>query len=206
MQIPFEKKSYRAPIFGSIAIGLVLLLILAYWRISSLTASVAVIQAQPSPPASEGNTSRGQAQESHVRELLNKEGYEQPLGNNDVAIRQNLGLRANEGKIADFVGKNSSSDRWLVAESKGGDLRAAVRQLDNTAQRLWQKNIGATPTNTEFRVYTNANQFDKLQVAVDESKMGGYVIRDGYLGYTDEIGTWIYENINGARILVLLAP
>ncbi len=206
MRIPIETKGYRRPIIGVIIAALVLLLTLTYGRMIGWNVPAQTIQAQPSPPVSEGGAQQGQAQELRVREVLQKEGYEQPLGNIDTAIRQNLGLKANEGKIADFVGRNSANDRWLVAESKGGDLRSAVRQLDNTAQRLWQRNMGANPANTEFRVYTNSNQFSKLQVPVNESKMGGYVMRDGYLGYTDEMGEWIYETINGSRILVFLAP
>ena len=136
MRIPIETKGYRRPIIGVIIAALVLLLTLTYGRMIGWNVPAQTIQAQPSPPVSEGGAQQGQAQELRVREVLQKEGYEQPLGNIDTAIRQNLGLKANEGKIADFVGRNSANDRWLVAESKGGDLRSAVRQLRITNYRV----------------------------------------------------------------------
>ena len=140
-----------------------------------------------------------------MRESLRKEGYEQPLGESDTAIRQKLGLKVNEGKVADFVGRNPATDRWLIAESKGGDLQSAMGQLKNTARHLWKINQTANASNTDFRIYTNAEQFQKLQLPDDVSRMGGYALREGYLGYTDEVIGWSFETVDGIRILVQLA-
>ena len=141
-----------------------------------------------------------------MRESLRKEGYEQPLGDSDTAIRQSLGLKTNAGRIADFVGRHLSSRRWLVAESKGNDLQSAMLQLKNTAQRLWQMNPAANASNTEFRIYVNAEQFNKLQLPSSVNKMGGYALKDGYLGYTDDVLGWTFEMVEDVRVLILLAP
>ena len=204
--IRIETKGCRGPAIAAIIAICVFLMMLTYWSMGGLLASPQTIQAQPSPPASEGGTGQGQAQESRVREALRKEGYEQPLGDSDTAIRQNLGLKANEGKIADFVGRNPTTDRWLAAESKGSNFATAIDQLKNTARLLWQQNPSATAANTEFRIYTNAQQYAKLQLSPEASRLGGYAIRDGYLGYTDNALGWVYETIDGVRVLVMMAP
>src|SRR5712692_2149518 len=55
---------------------------------------------------------RGAGQEERVRQQLAKE-YEQRFGASDEAIRNALGIR---GKVADFVGYNARTTRWLIAE------------------------------------------------------------------------------------------
>ena len=204
--VNIETKGCRGPAIAAIIALVVFLLVLTYWSVGGLLVPSQVIQAQPSPPVSEGGNGQGQAQESRVREALRKEGYEQPLGDSDTAIRQNLGLKANEGKIADFVGRNPVTNRWLAAESKGGNFATAIDQLKNTARLLWQRNPSATSANTEFRIYTNAEQYAKLQLPPEASRLGGYAMRDGYLGYTDSALGWVYETIDGVRVLVMLAP
>lgn len=191
--------------FAAMALVLIVLLLLAFLSGGGMAPSAQSVQAQPSPPVNEGvSQQQGSSQETRMRVKLREEGFDQPLGEADTTIRQNLGLKANEGRVADFVGKNTSTDRWLVAESKGGDLESAVRQLNETANRLWQQDFGANVTNTEFRIYTNANQFSKLQVSAESSPLGGYALQDGYLGYTNEAGQWIFETINGIRIAVMV--
>lgn len=204
--IRIETKGCRGPAIAAIISMGAILLMLTYWSMGGLFVPTQVIQAQPSPPASEGGNGQGQLQESRVREALRREGYEQPLGDSDTAIRQNLGLKADEGKIADFVGRNPTTNRWLAAESKGSNFATAIDQLKNTARLLWQGNPSATPGNTDFRIYTNAQQYAKLQLPPEASRLGGYAMRDGYLGYTDNALGWVYETIDGVRVLIMLAP
>lgn len=201
-----ESKGCRSLAIAAIIAALAFLLMFAYWHIGRVILPARAIPAQASPPPSEGGSQQGQAQESRVREMLRKEGYEQPLGESDTAIRQNLGLKANESKVADFVGHNPANDRWLVAESKGGNMESAMGQLRNTARNLWQRNSSATPGNTDFRIYTSSEQYQKLQLSSQINKMGGYELREGYLGYYNEVGTWIDEVIEGAKVLVMIAP
>lgn len=210
VNINIETKGCRWPAIAVatvlITLTLAALLMRAYWTFSGSAILPQAIQAQPSPPASEGSAGQGRAQEARVREALRKEGYEQPLGDSDTAIRPNLGLKANEGRIADFLGRHPILNRWLVAESKGGNMESAMSQLRNTARILWQRNPAATPLNTEFRIYTSSDQFQKLQLAADMNKMGGYELKEGFLGYYNESGVWVNEMIEGVKILVLVTP
>ena len=81
-----------------------------------------------------------------------------------------------------------------------------MAQLKNTAQRLWQINPAANVSNTEFRIYVNADQFNKLQLPSGINRMGSYALQDGYLGYTDDVVGWTFEMVENVRVLVLLAP
>ena len=199
--IQAKRRIYYGLVSVAILSVVAVLFVLIYLQMSGTMALSQTAQVQPSPPVTEG---QGQAQESRVREALHKEGYEQPLGNSDTAIRQTLGLKTNQGRVADFVGRHLSSRRWLVAESKGVDIESAVGQIRNTAQLLWRRGLGADMSNTELRLYTTPQQYNRLLVSVD--KQIGYGVRDGYLGYTDELGAWIYETVQGLKILVQVVP
>jgi len=208
VNINIETKGCRWPAIAVaivlITLALVALLMRAYWTLGGSAILPQAVQAQPSPPASEGSVGQGQAQETRVREALRKEGYEQPLGDSDIAIRQNLGLKANEGRIADFLGRHPTLNRWLVAESKGSDIESAVGQIRNTAQLLWRRGLGADLTNTDLRLYTTQEQYNRLLASVD--KQIGYGVQNGYLGYTNELDVWVYETVQGLKILVQVAP
>lgn len=133
-----------------------------------------------------------------VRNLLRSE-YEQKYGESDAAIRKGLGIK---GRTADFVGYNSKSGRWLVAESKGGDFDSAFKQLTNTVRGLIKDQPGSAGS-IDLRIYTNANQFSKL----GSEGVGGWRISgDGFLGWLDEYGAWNYAEVNGIKISVLQAP
>ena len=141
----------------------------------------------------------GPLQEQIVRESLAR-NYQQVYGTSDTEIRQGLGL---QGKIADFVGYNSQQGRWLIAESKGSDMYKAVKQLQNTMQGVINK-AGATTSNVDLRIYTSSSNMQRL---VDSNlSLGGYRVREGFLGYINESGQWVWELINGVRVSVQVHP
>jgi len=141
----------------------------------------------------------GYDQEQRVRDALTEEGYTQPYGVDDQEVAKNLGIK---GKVADFVGYNDEIDSWLIAESKGGNIDHAIKQLENT-------NAGLTNTrgvgSTEFRIYTNADQYPKLQ---GPQGLAGYrVDSNGYLGWIDEFSSeWHYVEVDGVKVLVQMIP
>jgi len=142
---------------------------------------------------------RGPEQEQALRSLLARE-YEQKYGETDSAIRTNLGIR---GKVADFLGYNGKSNRWLIAESKGGDIDSAYKQLSNTMKGLLGKESGSAG-NIDLRIYSNANQFSKL---TGTDGLGGWRVNsEGLLGWLDEYNRWNYAEIQGVRVTVQSAP
>ena len=134
----------------------------------------------------------GPKQEQAVRDVLAR-SYEQRFGVTDQEIRTNLGLT---GKATDFVGYNAQRGRWLIAESKGADLDSAFSQLGNTMTGLLRY-TGSAANNVELHVYMNANQYQRLLAG----NLGGWRARDGYLGWLNETGEWVWAEINGVRIL-----
>ncbi len=143
------------------------------------------------------NPSHGSDQEERVRQLLADE-YEQRFGTSDEAIRPALGIR---GKVADFVGYNTRSSQWLIAESKGGNIGDAFDQLANTTKGLFVKYPGAQ---VELRIYVNAEKYGILQRGGD---LGGYVMNaQRQLGWVNELKQWVDAEIAGVKILVLQAP
>ena len=181
-------------------------LLLAYIGAGAIGPPTQTLNVQPSPPASEGaSQQQGREREARVRAKLREEGYEQPFGEDDQLIRQNLQLKPGQ-KVADFVGRSADGERYLVAESKGNDIDKAFRQLDETANALWKKNVGATPANTEFRIYVNDTTWSKLQLSPTLNNTGGYTVLEGYLGHTGEVEVIDLTMISGNKILVLLAP
>ncbi len=107
----------------------------------------------------------GQAQEERVRSYLVGLGYTQPYGITDGEIRRNLGIR---GKCADFVGYHPQLTRWLVAESKGGNIDAAYKQLRNTLVGLLVKRPEAEGK-IGLELHIDANNFAKLRVSPSAS-------------------------------------
>ena len=181
-------------------------LLLAYISAGAIGPPAQTLNVQPSPPVSEGvSQTQGQSQETRMRAKLRDEGYEQPFGEDDQLIRQNLQLKPGQ-KVADFVGRSADGERYLVAESKGNDMSKAISQLEDTAAALWRKNIGAAHANTEFRIYVNDAQWSKLQLPADISHTGGYTLKDGFLSYNAEAKGVDYFLIQGNRIAVLPAP
>jgi hypothetical protein len=151
----------------------------------------------PRPPAEE----RGRSQEDRVRETLKNDGYETPFGETDAEIRSRLSI---DGKTADFVGYHRGQDRWLIAESKGGDIQSAFEQIRNTARSLWTRDSSIV-AKTELRVYTRAEQHAKFS---DPSNgLAGWRLKDGFLGWIDDAtDEWNYAEIDGVRIRVFVAP
>jgi hypothetical protein len=143
------------------------------------------------------NPNSGSEQEEKVRRLL-AEQYEQRLGASDEAIRSALGLR---GKVADFVGYNARQNRWLIAESKGGNIGDAFDQLANTTKGLLDKYPGAQ---VKLRIYVNVEKYSILERGGD---LGGYVMNaQRQLGWVNELKQWVDAEIAGVKILALQAP
>jgi hypothetical protein len=143
----------------------------------------------------------GTDQEAKVRALLVNLGYEQLYGTNDTDIRRNLRI---SGKVADFVGYNSKTGRWLVAESKGGHLDDAVAQISNTVDGLLIK-TPSTLGKIDLAIFMNLVQYNKLTLL----GIGGWQVDvNNYLGYIDQINNtgWKYQEKNGVRIKIELAP
>ena len=141
----------------------------------------------------------GSKQEQIMRQSLAGD-YQQVYGASDVEIRRGLGI---QGKVADFVGYNSQQGRWLIAESKGSDMYKAVQQLQNTMQGVINK-TGATASNVDLRIYTSSSNMQRLLGS--DIGLGGYRVREGFLGYINESGQWVWELINGVRVSVQVNP
>jgi hypothetical protein len=143
---------------------------------------------------------RGQTQEDAVRDAIQREGYEQPFGTTDAEIRTNLSV---QGKTADMVGYHPAQDRWLIAESKGGDIRTAYDQLENTMDALLKRNPSIPSSKVELKIYTNAEQFRKMT----QGDLAGWRVDENkYLGWRDIDEVWHYAELKGNRILVQVAP
>jgi len=138
----------------------------------------------------------GLLQERTLREALSKT-YDQVYGSTDAEIRRGLGIT---GKTADFLGYEAQQGRWLIAESKGGDLDKAFKQLTNTANGLINK-VPDAASKLDLRIYMNQIQYDKLV----QGDLSGWRVQHGLLGWTDEAGKWVHATVNGARILVQAA-
>lgn len=138
----------------------------------------------------------GTAQEQQLREALSKT-YNQVYGATDAEIRRGLGIT---GKTADFLGYNAQQNRWLIAESKGGDLDKAFKQLTNTANGLLNKAPDAVGK-LDLRIYMNQTQYNKLV----QGGLPGWRVQDGFLGWIDEAEQWVYATVNGVRISVQAA-
>ena len=149
-------------------------------------------------------------QEERVRRTLVAEGFTQPYGASDEEIRRKLRLK---GPCADFVGYNPQSGRWLIAESKGGNLEAAERQLRNTVRALL-KQEPAAKGEVDLQIHVDARNYQRLhEDPLLSAALGGYYLREGddYLGNYlkhNEHFIWTYSEVEeeeGTRILVVRA-
>ena len=125
---------------------------------------------------------RGSEQERRVREMLAR-NYERRFGTSDDAVRRRLRM---EGRVADFVGHNPTTGKWLIAESKGSDFWGATEQLSNTARYLLKRAPDAAGK-LELRIYMGATQYSKL---VDTGIAGWRPLEGKYLGYGPGAGTY----------------
>lgn len=176
-----------------IAIALLLALLGAMGLLAQL-ARVSTGDSNPDPRDS------GEHQEISVRSQLEREGYEQPYGKTDAEIRANLKI---EGKAADVVGYNPKTGRWLVAESKGGDIDSAFKQVKNTFEFLQRKNPQLDLKQIDLRIYTSSKHFARLS----EADIAGWRINPQYeLGWVGESNEWIFASVEGIKVLVYLAP
>src|SRR4051794_12681427 len=113
-------------------------------------------------------------QEELVRARLVSQGYLQRYGSSDGEIRRRLGIK---GACADFVGFHPQRGMWLIAESKGGNLERAEKQLANTLLGLFSSEPEAAEA-VELRIYMNEQQYTRLRT----EGLAGYVLYDGFLG------------------------
>jgi hypothetical protein len=184
-----------APRYTVIAIVLLIALMGGVAALLAFAAEAGVGGTAPNP-----RDPRGQSQEESVRNAIEREGYEQPFGKTDAEIRANLGI---EGKTADVVGYHPAHDRWLIVESKGGDVQTAYEQLRDTTQGLIGK-AQVSPDKIELRMYLKGEQYAKFFRKPND--IAGWRLNDGYLGWQDDpTGQWVYAEINGLRINVLPA-
>ncbi len=145
--------------------------------------------------ASPNPSNSGYDQEEKVRQLLAKQ-YDQLYGD-EKSIRQFLNL---QGKTADFLGHNTNTDQWLIAESKASDLDSAFEQLRNTAQAFVKMKPDA---NFELKLFLDPKNFDILR---HEGEIFGWRMNAaGYLGWQPE-SNWVDATIQGVKILVQKAP
>lgn len=176
-----------------IAIALVLALLGAMGLVAQL-ARVSTGDPNPDP------RDNGERQEVSVRSQLEREGYEQLYGKTHAEIRANLKI---EGKAADVVGYNPKTGRWLVAESKGGDIDGAFKQVENTFEFLQRKNPQLDLKQVDLRIYTSSKHFARLS----EADIAGWRINvQGELGWVGESNEWLFADIQGIKVLVYLAP
>ena len=132
-------------------------------------------------------------QEKRVKETLTKE-FDKSW-QSEQEIRNEFNIR---GYIADFVGYDSGSNQWVIAESKGSDLTHAVEQLENTQKGL------PSGAKVEFRIYIDAKNYSTL---ANGGNFGGYYMNlEGVLGYYNDLQEWTSENIGGTLINILQAP
>jgi hypothetical protein len=142
----------------------------------------------------------GIEREERVRSKVVGEGFDQPLGKSDADIRRGLRL-PEDSKVADVVGKRG--DQWRVAESKGGNIDAAVTQVTNTANALVKMHPEAAGK-LELEVYVKQKVFEKLESG---QSIGGLFMIDGKLAVeSDPARTFVFAEVHGAPIKILAAP
>jgi len=133
------------------------------------------------------------SQEEQVRKRLISEGYIERYGSNDTEIRRRLGIN---GPCADFVGFHPQRGMWLVAESKGGNLERAEKQLANTLRGLLAIEPEAVEA-VELRIYMSEHQHTRLLT----KGLAGYLLDGGFLGFMQETGFQL-TLIQGIRVRI----
>jgi len=142
------------------------------------------------------NPGKGFDQQEKVRQLLAKQ-YD-TLYADEASIQKLLNLR---GPTADFLGRNSATNRWLIAESKASDIDKAWNQLQNTTQAFVRAQRG---TDFEIRSYLDTRTFARF--SDPEIKVGWLINSEGHLGWIGDSQEFVYGVIEGAKVLVLVAP
>lgn len=176
----------------------------SFWLMSELSAP---------DESSGGGQDEGSRQEERVRQRLEDEAYtDTPYGVTEADIRQGLGMK---GRVADNVRFNPETNQWVIAESKGTNIAHGFEQLENTAEAFLQENPSAA-TDTELRIYTKEEYYNLLNDPdVQLTTRGGYLIKEGYLGYNETIydanwnpigEQWKYSNVKGMRIKIEPIP
>ena len=135
-------------------------------------------------------------QEARMRRWLVSQGYQQRYGTNDAEIRRNLGIT---GKCADFVGYHPGRGIWLIAESKGGNIGTAEKQLANTLQGLLLIEPEAIEA-VELWIYMSQRQHGNLL----QKGLSGYSLQEGFLGAVDELDVFQFILIEGIRVRVVV--
>ena len=130
-----------------------------------------------------------------MRRWLVSQGYQQRYGTNDAEIRRNLGIN---GKCADFVGYHPGRGMWLIAESKGGNIGTAEKQLASTLQGLLLVEPEAIEA-VELWIYISQRQYDLLL----QKGLGGYSLQEGFLGAVDEQDVFQFIMIEGIKVHVV---
>jgi len=136
----------------------------------------------------------GTIQESNVRLSVIDDGNQLIHGVTDEAVREELcrlarqnnpQLQIRSRRVCDIVAYNPTTNSYILAESKGGDMESAVLQLQSTNTLLQQANPGAQIG--EFRIYTSDSNYVRLNnMDIDNDALAGYrVDRNGYLFYYD---------------------
>ena len=133
--------------FLLVALGLIALLILRWMS------AVAVVGGASSPPPIRPSSSAEDfAREARVRRALDRERWEQVLGEDDTTIAR--ALRIQNQRCADFVGVRGDAE-WLVAERKAvisttrrGSLRIRGAGFGPRACQSSQLSCGYTSSQT----------------------------------------------------------
>jgi hypothetical protein len=126
--------------------------------------------------------------------ITTDEGMTQPHGASDAEVRKGLGMGPDE-PCADILSKDASG-RWVITESKGGDIDKAIKQLENTANRLVAKE--PTATTIEFRVYPNEVNYRQMQTP---EGLGLSRYRVDSAGLLTQDGALVTSNGRSIRIL-----
>ena len=183
-------------VFLLVALGLIVLLILRW------TSSVAVVGGASSPPPIRPSSSAEDfAREARVRRALDRERWEQVLGEDDTAIAR--ALRLQNQRCADFAGVRGDAE-WLVAESKGSNIDHAVEQLSNTLRGIRAK--GLPVKSVELRIYFKPEVWARLTNANPAVNNFGYRVINNAIVSVGENEQWVELMIDGIKVQGFLAP
>ena len=182
--------------FLLVALGLIALLILRWMS------AVAVVGGASSPPPIRPSSSAEDfAREARVRRALDRERWEQVLGEDDTAIAR--ALRIQNQRCADFVGVRGDAE-WLVAESKGSDIDHAARQLENTLRGIRAK--GLPVKSVELRIYFKPDVWARLTSVDPTISNFGYKVINDVIVLSGENDEWVQLVIDGIKVQGFLAP
>jgi RHS repeat-associated protein len=152
------------------------------------------------------------AREIRARNSLVAEGY-LVAGASDTDTKKLLGVAKSGERVADILAAHLVTGKYVIAESKGGDIDTGIDQLSQTLERL-ETNVRRAKGNTELRMYMKEEQFNKI---IDKDKgigeygavkneegayyLAKYVMVDGeYVPYHKEINGLPVRLINEREI------